>query len=127
MLQEETLFKNFSPELFECKYGGIEYAFEPTSVKPMTKVEALHFTKHLVDREMMRAKLSTNHHSRPEFEAKAIEDVPNVVVHTEPEEEEEVSNAIRFCDSCESKGVRHMKVCPKSNKEVEFEGLKDNG
>ena len=130
MLQEETLFKNFSVEDFEWKYDGIEYAFKAGSVKPMTKAEALHFAKHLVDREMMRAKLSTNHHTRPEYEAKAIEVLPEPVIHTgspegEPTEETpEVSNAIRFCDSCDSKGKRHMKGC---TKEEAFEGLKENG
>ena len=124
MLKNETLFKNFSNELFTWKYDGIEYEFEAGDVKPMERGEALHFAKHLVDREMMRDKLTTNHHSRTEYEAKATQEVS---VHTEPEEAEEskeVTNEIRFCESCESKGGRHFKGC---TKEEVFEGLKENG
>ena len=138
MLKNETLFKNFSSEDFEWKYDGVEYMFPAGSVKPLEKAEALHFAKHLVDREMISANLSTNHHSRPEFEAKATEDVPNVVVHTEPETVEEIRNAIqptqvvekefvdlkeeKFCDFCDSRGVKHMKTCTRDSQK-EFPDL----
>lgn len=129
MLKEETLFKNFSNEHFAWKYDGVEYEFEPSEVRPMEKGEALLFAKHLVDREMMRDKLTTNHHSRPEYEAKATQTV-SPTIHTEPElAEEEVSNVVpevkeekeevfeglketRFCNDCVSKGGRHLKGCP---------------
>ena len=112
MLKNETLFKNFSNEEFEWKYDGINYIFPAGSVKPLENVEALHFAKHLVDREMMRDKLSTNHHTRIEYEAKATEQVQ---VHTEPElAEEEVSSVIS-----EKKTTEVTKA-----KEEVFEGLK---
>ena len=122
MLQEETLFKNFSDEHFAWKFDGVEYEFKAGEVKPMTKTEAFHFAKHLVDREMLRDKLKTNDASRPTYEARATEKV-SVTIHTEPEIETEVVNTVRFCDSCESKGKRHLKGCS-TLKEV-FEGLED--
>lgn len=125
MLQEETLFKNFSNEHFAWKFDGVEYEFEAGEVKPMARAEALHFAKHLVDREMLRDKIKTNDASRPTYEAKATEKV-SVTVHTEPEveNETEVISTARFCDSCESKGRRHLKGCS-TQKEV-FEGLNQN-
>ena len=125
MLQEETLFKNFSDEHFAWKFDGVEYEFKAGEVKPMTKAEALHFAKHLVDREMLRDKIKTNDASRPTYEAKATEKV-SVTIHTEPEEAEngeEIVSTVRFCDSCDSKGKRHLKGC--STLEEVFEGLKD--
>lgn len=71
MLKNETLFNNFSDEDFEWKHDGKLYTFKAGSITPMEEYEHFHFTKHLVDREMIKADIRTNDQTkRAEFEAK---------------------------------------------------------
>lgn len=53
-------FKNFTNEDFEWKYDGIPYNFPAGSEMFLEDYKAHHFAKHLVDREMNKAKVRTD-------------------------------------------------------------------
>lgn len=69
---EAKQFHNFSNEDFTWKFDGIEYTFKAGQTMFLEDFKVVHFTKHLVDREMNRAKLPTNHQTRTTFEAKCV-------------------------------------------------------
>ena len=133
--QKAVLFTNWTNEDFEWAYGGVLYAFKAGQSIYLQDYLAEHFTKHLVDRELNKDKLPTNSHLRAEYEAKCYGEVIKAespeklesVLMNEPKQEEPkqetpinepnqeltaTSPVKRFCDSCDSKGVRHLKVCP---------------
>jgi hypothetical protein len=124
-----VLFKNWSNEEFSWKWNGMDYTFRPGETKFMELWKAAHFGKHLTDREMMKAKLPTDHHSRKDYEVKCVSSVDKFEgdssavstkiidmnmnqVEKKPEPEKK-PDFKPFCDLCASKGVRHLKSCPK--------------
>lgn len=143
--QKACLFTNWTSEDFAWTYGGVAYTFKAGQSIYLQDYLARHFTKHLVDKELNREKLPTNHHTRGEFERKCYgeavvqgenkekleSELLNVVppVATPPSEPEPVLPPVappespeqnpssaqpqKFCDSCDSKGVRHLKSCVK--------------
>ena len=99
----------------------------------MEEWKSKHFAKHLTDRELLRAGYQVNDFRRSEFLAKALPEggieAPESKLTTDMLNAEATSRDVNkpFCDSCDSKGVRHKKDCkrfaPKPVEE-EFEGLK---
>lgn len=95
MLQNKTLFKNFSTKDFKYPWAGKEYTFKAGSVTPMEQAEFLHFQKHLVDRELNESEppVRTNDlNARAELEVKCVvaeePEVPNEKTQAPPKEEE---------------------------------------
>ena len=52
MIKDKVIFKNFSETDFTYPFDGKNYTFKSGQEEPMDKGEALHFQKHLVDREL---------------------------------------------------------------------------
>lgn len=138
------LFTNWTDEDFSHTWNGEPYEFKKGESILLPEYLATHFAKHLVDRELQKRNLTVNHFSRPEFISKTLGtkpvDAPSpekleiellnakpVVIPSEKIEAQPiVSNEVkRFCDTCDSKGVKHKKECPKLKKQgdEEFAGL----
>ena len=101
---------------------------------------ALHFAKHFVDRELNKMKLPTDSSLRGDMIAKCVSatDIsapdevslaaqinnPSLKVETVATPAPQKTETVKapWCDSCDSKGVKHKKECPKNKKEV-FEGF----
>lgn len=57
---EAKKFKNFTNESFSWKWNGIEHSF-PSGMEIFLEADkALHFAKHLIDRELNRTNTPTN-------------------------------------------------------------------
>ena len=125
-------FNNWSDADFTWTFGG-----EPTTFKAGVSVVlpdflADHFAKHFVDRELIKQGFEVSHFSRTQLLAKTLSDetveasslaAQIKVLNSSAEPVEEVVSKKPFCDSCDSKGVRHKLICPKNKKEEVFEGL----
>lgn len=55
-------FRNFSKEDFTWKWDGVVYTFKAGQEIYMEDYKADHFAKHLIDRELTRQNIQTNHH-----------------------------------------------------------------
>lgn len=135
-----VLFTNFSNEDFTQKWDNVPYTFKAGESKYLPGYLAEHFAKHLIDRELNKNGKRTDDSSRqallnncgivanapqkPSLEAE-IElmniNPSSISVLSAPISDE--IKEIKFCDTCDSKGGRHKKECPKNKKESEFEGL----
>lgn len=65
-------FYNFSTKDFSYTWDGEVFDFPAGETVKLQEYLALHFAKHLVDRELNDAKVATNHFSRRELERKAL-------------------------------------------------------
>ena len=139
---EAVLFTNFSNDVFTHEWDKQQYTFQPGQTIYLQDYLARHFAKHLIDREINRIDRNTSDillreqmmkrcvagTSTPTASAVQIETEilnKNEIGASEPEVDEEKK---AWCDSCDAKGVRHNKDCPKSResqsaKEETFEGL----
>src|ERR1041384_2134839 len=125
-------FLNWSSEDFTWTWNSIPRTFKAGEAVYLDKGLADHFAKHLVDRELNKLGIRTNDPMRLEMEAKCFgsvvtstpeylaSDLANlnnpkkeVVQSLSSELPATVAPKPRFCDLCESKGVRHLKGCPK--------------
>lgn len=141
-------FTNFSDETFIGVWDKQEYKIEAGETMMLQSYLAEHFAKHLIDKELTKEGIPTNRQderkrlmnlclggeslkaeSKEELETKML----NVDEVKDVDEKETVKEDKKFCDQCDSKGVRHKKDCPSltpkeenkdENKEEEFEGLK---
>ena len=66
------LFQNWTDEPFTWKWDGKPYTFKAGQSIFLEAFKAHHFAKHLTDREMNRARIATDHHSRNEFYSKCF-------------------------------------------------------
>lgn len=118
MIENDSLFYNWSNEDFTWKLNGSPYTFKAGSVTPVTKAEFNHFSKHFVDRELGKAKFRTNdelHREEYTNKCRAGELQVSSVQHMENLTALSISEMPKkFCEHCESKGVRHMKACTRS-------------
>lgn len=136
------LFTNWTNEDFSHTWNNEPYDFKKGSSMLLPSYLAEHFAKHLVDRELQKMGLTVNHFSRPQYISKTLG--TNVVEAPSPEkleiellnneekpelapEKKIVSDVKKFCDTCDSKGVRHKTGCPKLKKsdDEKFAGLND--
>lgn len=108
-------FYNFSDEDFEWTWDSVPYNFKAKETMMMEDWKARHFAKHLVDREMNKLKIATNHFSRPTYlkkcliDGEAVEAVSDEKLKFDLAKQESVKP---FCDKCDSKGRVHKKECP---------------
>lgn len=147
-----VMFVNFSEEIFSgstyigkdgkehvddhCKWDGSPFRFEPGEATYLPTFQFLRMQKHLVDREMNRAKIPTNNHLRKEYEDKCSvpvvkEDIEAVreaarqeAAKLEAQRDPEKEIAEAKSEPVKSKGGRPRKIKPMD--EDSFEGLKDN-
>lgn len=70
-----VLFHNWSDEDFDYTWDSNRFSFPAGSSMYLEAYLAHHFTKHLVDREMNKAGIPTDHHTRGEYEAKCLGNV----------------------------------------------------
>ena len=134
-------FLNWTDQDFSWTWDSIPYDFKAKSSTLMEEWKSKFFAKHLTDRELLRAGYQVNDFRRGDFLQKCLPDgagieAPSSKIETEilnssasSESISQASQTKRFCDSCDSKGVRHKATCPKLPKskklvEEEFEGLK---
>ena len=128
-----------------CKWNGEPDSFKPHESRYMEDWRAAHYAKHLINRELDKQNKPTSDMKlRAEMLKKCIiEDSASVVEshidmtlmnknmelnkpqETKPEIKEVVKS--KFCEFCDSKGVRHLKNCPtlKSESTEEFADLKN--
>lgn len=117
-------FYNFTNESFAHTWNREPYSFPAGSTVYLELWKAQHFAKHLADRELNKSGLPTNHFSRESIEAKCVlmdgtvevsgpEQAKDVIVQ-ENKAIQEPTRLVSFCDTCDSKGVRHKKGCPKN-------------
>jgi hypothetical protein len=146
MIENDNLFYNWSDEDFSWKRDGQEYTFKAGSVTPMTKSEFDHFAKHLVDRELPKAKYKTNDElHRKEYTDKCRAggsvasnpgpQIPSVQIVPQedltPEQRANLTSTapftekLKFCEYCDSKGVRHMKNCTRSQEKIDEKPFAD--
>jgi len=126
---ESVLFVNWTDEDFTGMWGKEDYRIARGQKIYFPRYLADHFAKHLVDREMNKAKLATDHHTRPEFMAKCFSDIisseGNSSLKTDVENfnrntelKKELTSDIKpvkkepFCTQCDSRGGRHKNECP---------------
>jgi intergrase/recombinase len=64
---EAKKFKNWTNESFSWKYNGIEHTFPAGMEIYMEAEKADHFAKHLVDRELNKLNLPTDHTRKVEL------------------------------------------------------------
>jgi len=123
------VFFNWTEEDFTYRWDSVEYTFESGQSMMLEEGIALHFAKHLANRELNKqGKLMTSNlvtelmakcFPKPKAD-KTIEKTPaNVPTGT--------ASKPPFCTQCDSKGIKHKKECPtlKTTTEDEFEGLND--
>ena len=135
---KSVLFYNWTEEDFTWSWDSVPFEFKAGDKLYVQDYLAEHFAKHLVDRELLKQGLRTDHFSRQELINKCIVNrdakeqsavkVQQEILNKNNQESEKISsNATppkRFCESCDSKGVRHKKGCPNDTREI-FEGLKN--
>lgn len=151
--KKNVMFTNWTTKPFTWTWGKQPMTFQPGQSTMMDEALALHFAKHLADREINEADAWAKFNSNKipayqELIKKAVSDVSTEeiaqVINDGPPDLEEIQrlNANRkteselrtemakqnekfapvkekkpFCDSCDSKGVRHKKDCPTNQKE----------
>ena len=111
-----VLFTNWTNEDFSYTWDKEPYNFPKGSSIMLQDYLANHFAKHLIDRELNKQGIPTNHFSRQEMLQKCFGEI--ITANTSAQLETDILNkkAETFCDSCDSKGVRHKKECPKSTR-----------
>lgn len=60
MSGQAVLFVNFTKEDFSYPYGGISETFKAGSSRWLEQGQAMHFAKHLVDKELNRLEIRTD-------------------------------------------------------------------
>lgn len=128
-LNTSVLFTNWTKEDFVCSWGGKPYTFRAGSSEQIGVGDyehnlglAKHFAKHLVDRELNKRNVPTDHFSRAEFEQNcfveysAVSDVPAHEVTVDKE-----SGLVKTVEEIGREDVKTGKVTKKSKKKVEVE------
>jgi hypothetical protein len=127
-----VLFKNWTSEKFSyfgehgviqdenCRWNGQAYSFLPGDVKFLPEGIAHHFAKHLTNKVLLAMGKPVDDHTRHSLYSRCFEE-GTIQAPTEEslgveliEKEMEAKKA--FCDTCDSKGVKHKKDCPKNVK-----------
>lgn len=136
-MQKAVKFLNWSNETFTHKWDGVEYTFEPGELIMLQEYLAKHFAKHLAMREINRGGKGVVINSAQDIDGNfENEEFAKVVMKAMPQSapieaasKEKLEIALanqdqekRFCNQCDSKGVRHKKECP-TLQEVEFPEL----
>lgn len=143
-----VLFTNWTTEDFTHTWDSVPYTFPAGQSMMLQDSLAQHFAKHLATRELNKRSLSLMNGGpeRLEFEAKCLSGgivaqsatklESEILNYSVPQTEAPVVKSDKFCELCDSKGVRHKKECPTNQVvvpepvvpavepvEKEFEGL----
>lgn len=126
-----VLFVNWTDKDFTHKWDSVEYTFKAGQSQYLQDYLANHFAKHLAQRECNRRNLLFSDRQFKVFFDKctageAIEAESPLKLEIDIKQGNKKEK--RFCDQCDSKGVRHKKDCPTLKKETaedNFEGLED--
>lgn len=133
-MAEARLFTNWTAEDFTHTWDGVEYTFKTGQSIYLQDYLANHFAKHLVDRELNKQGIPTNHFSRESLvnkcfgesvkvETQAQAEMVQLNVQAKPssdidiKKEESKEEKKSWCGQCDSKGVKHKKECPTLKKE----------
>lgn len=136
-MQNAVMFVNFSDEDFTCSWDGMFETFKAGEPMYIPYFKFIRYQKHLVDREMNKAKIQTNNHLRKDYEAKCsvpvvkaeIKALQSIAkkeaekIKAETNIEKEIADAKGVAVPAEAlkKRGRPKKVMDEST----FEGLKD--
>ena len=114
-------FFNYFDREFVGRWDSVDYPIGAGEIQMFPAHLAEHFAKHLADMVMNSKGIATDHFTRPSYiqraliqtdvEAPTIEKLNTEILNQK--NEEAPKSATPFCDSCDSKGVRHKKECPK--------------
>lgn len=134
---QTILFTNFSNEVFTHSWDKEDFTFQPGQSIYLQDFLAKHFAKHLANRELLKTGVdkyiaACGNEANPLFQEFFNRALSGAVETSSPLQAEiEAINLNeakpdekRFCDQCDSKGVRHKKDCPTLKSEEEFAGLK---
>lgn len=143
-MNNAILFLNYTNEDFSHAWNGVGYTFKAGTSMYLEPWMAEHFAKHLIDREINKMNVGVkpdkeirldNQMLRKELMDKCIKIVSveakgdaqlkaellDLNMTKESPMAEVSTKALepkKFCDQCDSKGVRHKKTCPKVNATV---------
>ena len=114
-------FFNYSDREFIGRWDSVDYAIGAGEIQMFPAHLAEHFAKHLADMVMNIKGVPTDHFTRPSYVQRALiettVEAPNAEKLNAEILNQKVDEAPKapasFCDSCDSKGVRHKKECPK--------------
>lgn len=140
---QSILFTNWTDRVFTHTWDREEFTFQPGQSIYLQDYLAKHFAKHLANRELIRkGKVGDTDYTLyagseesliyKEFRDKALSQPvsaeSNIKAEVDVLNRNAESEDKKFCEFCDSKGVKHKKNCPTLNKPVEeeFEGLKEN-
>jgi hypothetical protein len=129
--QKAILFINWTGEEFSYPWGGVEYTFKPGIPMYLEEGLAVHFAKHLANREINKlGKLMSDPLVKTfmqkcygkEF-VEAVDEKSMQVKLENLEKKEEVKTpeipAKVFCEFCDAKGpIKHRDTCPKFGKNI---------
>ena len=135
------LFINWTGEEFSYPWGGVEYTFKPGIPMYLEEGLAVHFAKHLANREINKlgklmsdpmVKVFIQRCYGKEFVEAPDEKSMQVKLENLKTEDDKIPAipAKKFCEFCDAKGpIKHKDACPKFGKKVakteeEFAGLK---
>ena len=115
-------FKNFSQEDFTWKWNGDPYTFPANSEIYLEEFKANHFAKHLIDRELNRLNIRTNHITERARLELLFFPTTEVLTSSEALNIEEKKKEEKIIEAVKAKRGRPAK---KVEKEEEFEDLKN--
>lgn len=118
---EAKKFKNFSKEDFSWKFDGVPYTFPAGKEIYLEEDKAVHFCKHLVDRELNRHNVEKGLHGTPKEvpTSTPANRAPLEALCFPTEEVVAPAVALDLNETAKNKGGRPKKVV-----EEEFEDLK---
>lgn len=126
-------FFNYSDREFVGRWDSVDYPVAAGEIQMFPAYLAEHFAKHLADMVMNIKGVPTDHFTRPSYVQRALIETavqaPNAeklgveILNQQTGEPapQEPDAPKRFCDTCDSKGMRHKKECPK------YEALQPKG
>ena len=116
-----VLFTNFSDTAFTHTWNTVPYTFQPGVTIMVEDWKADHFAKHLIDRELTKAKIVTSNlveRDKMYVRCVAVTDAPPMEqsqADTELLNRNAITNEVKpkqGMDCCGSMGTRHKKECP---------------
>lgn len=110
-MENVRLFRNWSDEDFEWKWGGELYSFPAKSAKHLPEFLANHFAKHLTDRELHKAGQPTDMPIREVFLAKCFSEEESFQVQSAAMIDAEIKN--------KEEGIEPVSVVPEQPEQEE--------
>src|SRR5260221_6366272 len=124
MHNEAVKFRNWTNKEFVGRYGGVDERIAPGASKYFVRYEAEHYAHQLAVEILNFREKPTVGVEHDKLVKRCLEDIVftedkkigSTLLNLNSETVPEASPVkTAWCDSCDSKGVRHKKVCPKYN------------